>query len=120
MLLSVKDFFIKYYKVIIGVVIGLFILYWLIYFTTPKNQMSEVDKYKIQLIDEKIGEINKNQKKIDSNIIELKKELVGLNKTISTIKKEKIIIKEIYDKKINRVDELNDAQLDSFFTNRYQ
>jgi F0F1-type ATP synthase membrane subunit b/b' len=119
MLSSVKDFFVKYYKVIIGIVLGLFILYWFIYFTTPKNQMSEVDKYKIQLIDEKITEINKSQKKLDSNILELKKELVGLNKTISTIKKEKIIIKEVYDKKINRVDELNDAQLDSFFTNRY-
>lgn len=119
MLTSIKDFFVKYYKVIIGIVIGLFILYWLIYFTTQKNQMSEVDKYKIQLIDEKITQINKSQKKLDSTIVELKKELVGLNKTISTIKKEKIIIKEIYDKKINRVDELNDAQLDSFFTNRY-
>ena len=81
--------------------------------------MSEVDKYKIQLIDEKIGKINQSQKRIDSTISELNKELVGLNKTISTIKKQKVIVKKVYDEKINRVDELNDAQLDSFFSDRY-
>ena len=119
MITSVKDFFVKYYKVIIGIVIGLFLLYWFIYFTTKKNQMSEVDKYKIQLIDEKISKINESQKKIDSTITELNKELIGLNKTISKIKKEKIIVRKVYDEKINRVDGLNDAQLDSFFSDRY-
>lgn len=119
MLVSIKDFFVKYYKIMIAIVVGLFILYWFIYFATPKNQMSEVDKYKIQLIDEKIEKIDQSQKRIDSTISELNKELIGLNKTISTIKKQKVIVKKVYDEKINRVDELNDAQLDSFFSDRY-
>ena len=70
-------------------------------------------------IDEKIEKIDQSQKRIDSTISELNKELVGLNKTISTIKKQKVIVKKVYDEKINRVDELNDAQLDSFFSDRY-
>lgn len=120
MFTTVKNFLVKYYKEIIGLLIGLFILYWVIYITTPKKQMSGVDKYKIELIDNKIDEINKSQRKLDSTINLLNKELVSLNKTISTIKKEKIIVKKVYDEKINRVDGLNDVQLDSFFTNRYQ
>lgn len=120
MFTTVKNFLVKYYKEIIGLFIGLFILYWVIYFTTPKNQMSEVDKYKIELMDKKIDEINKSQIKLDSSINLLNEELVSLNKNISTIKKDKIIVKKVYDEKINRVDELNDAQLDGFFTNRYK
>jgi hypothetical protein len=116
----VKNFLVKYYKHIIGLFISLFILYWVIYFTTPKSEMSDLDKYKIELIDVKIDKINKSQIKLDSTIGKLKEELVGLNKNISTIKKEKITIKKVYDEKINRVDGLNDAQLDSFFTNRYR
>jgi protein-disulfide isomerase len=58
--------------------------------------------------------------RMDSTIKLFNQELVSLNKNISTIKKEKIIVKKIYDEKINRVDGLNDAQLDSFFTNRYK
>ena len=77
-------------------------------------------KYKIELINNKIDDINKSQKKLDSSIVLLNEELVSLNKNISTIKKEKIIVKKVYDEKINRVDELNDAQLDGFFTNRYK
>jgi len=116
----VKNFLVKYYKHIIGLFISLFILYWVIYITTPKNQMSDVDKYKIELMNYKIDEITKSQNKLDSSIKLLNQELVSLNKNISTIKKEKIIVKKVYNEKINRVDELNDAQLDSFFTNRYK
>ena len=120
MFTTVKDFLVKYYKEIIAFFVGLFILYWVIYFTTPKNQMSELNKYKIEQIDNKIGEIKVSQEKLDSSIIQLNKELVSLNKTISTIKNQKIIIKEIYNEKINSVDKLTDVQLDSFFTNRYK
>lgn len=120
MFTTVKNFLVKYYKEIIIFLICLFVLYWVIYFTTPKNKMPEVDKYKIELIDNKLDEITKSQKKLDSCINVLNKELIGLNKNISTIKKEKLIVKKVYDEKINRVDGLNDAQLDSFFTNRYQ
>ena len=120
MFTTVKNFLVKYYKQIIMLLICLFILYWVIYVTTPKNQMSGVDKYKIELINDKIDEITKSQNKLDSTIKLFNQELVSLNKNISTIKKKKIIVKKIYDEKINRVDELNDAQLDSFFTNRYK
>jgi len=120
MFITVKNFLVKYYKEIIGLFIGFFILYWVIYFSTPKNQMSGVDKYKIELMDDKIDEINKSQLKLDSSIKLLNEELISLNKNISTIKKQKIIVNRVYDKKINRVDGLNDAQLDSFFTDRYK
>ena len=64
MFTTVKNFLVKYYKQIIMLLIGLFILYWAIYLTTPKNQMSGVDKYKIDLINDKIDEITKSLSRV--------------------------------------------------------
>jgi hypothetical protein len=120
MIQNIKKFLIKYYKTIIKILIGLIILYWVIFFLTPKIQMSSESKSKIDSINNSIKTIEVIQKKMDSNIVQYNKEILNVDKKISDIKIEKTIIKEIYHEKIISVDNFNDIQIDSFFANRYQ
>jgi septal ring factor EnvC (AmiA/AmiB activator) len=120
MIQNIKKFLIKNYKTIIKISIGLIILYWVIFFLTPKIQMSSESKSKIDSINNSIKTIEVIQKKMDSNIVQYNKEILNVDKKISDIKIEKTIIKEIYHEKIISVDNFNDIQIDSFFANRYQ
>jgi len=81
--------------------------------------MSLGEKTKIDSLNKMMKELIKEQNKLDSTIILYNKEINDLDKNISSIKGQKTIIKEIYHDEINRVVNYNDAQLDSFFTNRY-
>jgi wobble nucleotide-excising tRNase len=120
MIQNIKKFLIKNYKTIIKILIGLIILYWVIFFLTPKIQMSSESKSKIDSINNSIKTIEVIQKKMDSNIVQYNKEILNVDKKISDIKIEKTIIKEIYHEKIISIDNFNDIQIDSFFANRYQ
>lgn len=119
MLETIKNFLFNNYKTIIKLSFGLFIFYWLIFVLTPSIQMSSQEKTKIDSLNIIIKEISKEQKKIDSSIIIFNKDIEKVDNNISTIKNQKTIIKEIYHDEINRVVNYNDAQIDSFFTNRY-
>jgi hypothetical protein len=108
------------YKTIIKVIVGLFILYWVLYVLTPKMEMSNVEKQKIDLINIGIEKIYKDQQRIDSNVILNNKKIEEIDVNINNIKGQKTIIKERYDKEIIRVDNYSDSDIDSFFTNRYK
>jgi exonuclease VII small subunit len=112
-------FLIKNFKTIIFIVFGIFITYWLIYVITPKLGMSELDKYKIDLLNKKIDDINKDQKKLDSSIAEYNKGIKIIDNNIENLKNQKIKVKEIYHEKIISIDTFNSKQLDKFFTDRY-
>ena len=58
----------KYYKYVIGGLVGLLILYVVIYVATPKPVMSELDKYKLDQLSKDINLILENQKKLDKQI----------------------------------------------------
>lgn len=120
MIQNIKKFLIKNYKTIIKILIGLIILYWVIFFITPKIQMSSESKLKIDSINNSIKTIEVIQKKMDSNIVQYNKEILDIDSKISDIKFEKTTIKEIYHEKIISVNNYNDIQIDSFFANRYQ
>lgn len=107
------------YKTILQLGFGIFVVYWMIFFLTPKIEMSEVDRYKIQQIDEFVKKTYENQLKLDSSIKEFNEEIEVVEMNIKRIKGEKTVIREIYHEEINRVNEYSDKQLDSFFTNRY-
>jgi wobble nucleotide-excising tRNase len=119
MIQNIKTFLIKNYKTIIKILIGLIILYWVIFFLTPKIQMSSESKSKIDSINNSIKTIEVIQKKMDSNIVQYNKEILDIDSKISDIKFEKTTIKEIYHEKIISVNNYNDIQIDSFFANRY-
>jgi hypothetical protein len=109
----------KYYKQVIAVVLGVAILYLVVYLATPKPQMSELDKYKLEQLNKDISKILENQKNLDIKIDSYKKELIKIDSTISKVKNQKTIIKEYYKDKGEKIDKMNKTQLDSLFRKRY-
>lgn len=109
----------KYYKQAISIILGIAILYLVVYLATPKPQMSELDKYKLEQLNKDISKILENQKKLDIKIDSYKKELAKIDSTISKVKNQKTIIKEYYKEKGEKIDKMNKTQLDSLFRKRY-
>jgi vacuolar-type H+-ATPase subunit I/STV1 len=115
----VLDFLKTHYKTIIKVIFGLFIIYWLLFFLTPKVQMAAESKQAIDSLNVEIKEIEKQQDSLSNSISEYKEEINLLDQHITTIQSQKTIIKEIYHEEIKRVNNYTDHELDSFFTVRY-
>ena len=115
----IKNFLVNHYQTIIKALFGLFILYWLIFFLTPKIEMSVGEKAQIDSLNNVVKNIYKEQQKLDSSIAVYNKEVEHIDDNISKIKGQKTIIKEIYHEEIKRAATYDDAKLDSFFTSRY-
>ena len=120
MIQTILNFIRGNYKTIIKGLVGLFILYWVIYVLTPTMQMSVQEKQKIDSLNIIIKEIFKDQQKLDSNILAYNKKIDEVDNHIDKIKGQKTIIKEIYHEEINRVASYTDNDIDSFFANRYK
>ena len=117
---TVLNFLKGNYKTLLKVVFGLFILYYLIFFLTPRVQMAADEKAKIDSLTQMIKGIELEQKKLDSNITSYNQKIDEVDNHIDKIKGQKTIVKEIYHEKINSVDKLTVRELDSFFTDRYK
>ena len=116
---TVLNFLKGNYKTLVKLVFGIFILYYLIFFLTPRVQMAADEKAKIDSLNTLIEEIHKDQLKLDSTIDGYNQKIDEVDDHIGKIKGQKTIVKEIYHEKINNVDKLSNPQLDSFFSNRY-
>jgi len=112
-------FLVKNYKTILSGLFGIFILYYLVFFLTPKIRMAEEEKNKLDSLNQMIKQIQLNQKKLDSNILGFNLKINEIDLNIEKLKGEKTIIREIYHEKINSIDKFTNPQLDSFFANRY-
>lgn len=117
---KVLEFAIKNYKTIVKVCFGLFILYYIIYFLTPNMKMSAEQVQKLDSLNVSIQKIESQNEYFEGRITDFNAQINQVDKNIQNIKGQKTIIKEYYHEKINNVDKLTDAELDSFFTNRYQ
>jgi hypothetical protein len=120
MLQIIKNFLVNHYQTIIKALFGLFILYWLIFFLTPKIEMSVGEKAQIDSLNNVVKNIYKEQQKLDSSIVVYNKKIDEVDNHIYKIKGQKTIIKKIYYEEINRVDSYTDNNIDSFFANRYK
>jgi len=119
MVQTIKNFVVNHYPTIIRGLFGLFFLYWLIFFLTPKIEMSAVEKAQIDSLNNVVKNIYKEQQKLDSSIAVYNKEVEHIDDKISKIKGQKTIIKEVYHEEIKRAATYDDVKLDSFFTSRY-
>ena len=117
---STGSFVTKNYKIILAVLFGLFVLYWLMFVLTPKMNMSVEEKAKIDSLNVLILEMNKNQQILDDKIDGINEEIVEVDKDIDKIKGQKTVVKEIYHEKINRVNTLTEPELDEIFSDRYK
>lgn len=108
-----------HFKSIIMAIFGLFLLYWILFFLTPKIQMDVESKQKIDSLTTFVKNIENEQKVLDDKIDGYGQDINNVENNITKIKSQKETIREIYHEQINSVNTYNDAQLDSFFTNRY-
>jgi vacuolar-type H+-ATPase subunit I/STV1 len=120
MLQVILNFIKSNYKTIIKLSFGVFILYYLIFFLTPKVQMSVEQKNKIDSLNILVKDLHQDNLKIEKEISEFENEVVEIDQNIQNIKGEKTIIKEYYHEKISNVDKLSVPELDSFFSKRYE
>jgi len=115
-----KEFLKTNLKDILIVGIGLFVIYLLVYLFTPKPQMSELDKYKLEQLNKDIDLILKNQQQLDKTIEGYKSELTKIDSTIAQVRNQKTIIREYYKDKGEEISKMDVAQLDSLFHKRYK
>lgn len=116
---KILTFLVENYKTILSGLFGLFILYYLVFFLTPRVKMADEQRQKLDSLNKMVQEIELQQKKLDSNILDFNNKVNEIDLNIDKLKGEKTIIREIYHEKINSVDKYTNPQLDSFFTNRY-
>lgn len=107
------------YKTIIKIVFGIFILYYLIFFLTPRVQMSVDQKQQLDSLNVVIKQLHEDNLKLESQISDFNQKINEVDNHIDKIKGQKTIVKEYYHEKINSVDKLTVRELDSFFTDRY-
>jgi len=117
---TVKNFFTNNYKTIIKVILGVIILYWLIFFLVPKNTMSSIDKDKLDSLTNIVNTLQKEQNVIEGKIDLVNQEVDKIDNNVSKIKTQKVKVVKQYHEEINRVDKYSEPELDSFFSNRYK
>ena len=116
---TIKNFVIKNYKTILSVLIGLFIVYWVMT-TLNTSTMSTIDKNKLDSLTNVVNEINKEQDILESKIELIDEEVEKIDDNISKVRTNKIKTGKKYHEEITRVDKYTEPELDSFFSNRYK
>ena len=114
------EFIKKYWKYVVGVILTIGVLYLIIYLATPKPEMSELDKYKLEQLDKNINLIIENQKKLDKQIEGYKNELSQIDSTIAKVKNQKIVVKEYYQEQGEKITEMKPSEIDKLFHDRYK
>jgi hypothetical protein len=114
------EFIKKYWKYVVGVILTIGVLYLIVYLATPKPEMSELDKYKLEQLDKDINLIIENQKKLDKQIEGYKNELSQIDSTIAKVKNQKIVVKEYYKEQGEKITEMKPSEIDKLFHDRYK
>ena len=114
------NFFRKNYKIITKFSFGLFILYYLIFFLTPKVKMSANQKQQLDSLNLVIQTLHEDNVNLEYRISDFYNQINQVDENISKIKNQKTIIREYYHEKVNNVDKLTVSEIDSFFANRYK
>jgi hypothetical protein len=110
----------KYWKYVVGAILTISVLYLIVYLATPKPEMSELDKYKLEQLDKDINLIIENQKKLDKQIEGYKNELSQIDSTIAKVKNQKIVVKEYYKEQGEKITEMKPSEIDKLFHDRYK
>lgn len=120
MIKKIWDFVIGNWRLMIKIIMGIFLLYWIIFILTPSIKMDAESRGKLDLLNESIERLESKQDSIQWKIDGFNEEVQKIDDKIGEIKGQKTIIKEIYHEKISSVNDYSDKQLDSFFSERYK
>jgi hypothetical protein len=105
------------HNIVIYIVAGL--LVYLIFTTNGIKTDIKGYKDRIEAIQTKVDSAQTVNKQIDTKIDSVKQTVVAITKEIHHIDKTITIVKKQTDEKINTVDKFSNAELEFFFTNRY-
>jgi len=109
----------KFKKQIAYVIVGLFVLYGIIWISTRKPQMPTEYKAAIDSLTKANAALAKHQAKLDSAIAANEAEVHKVDLEIHNIKEKTTVIKEYYHEISQQVDHYDATQVDSFFKSRY-
>jgi septal ring factor EnvC (AmiA/AmiB activator) len=115
-----KTIFLNNYKTLLYILFGVGALYLMVLFFTPKPEMSELDKYKLNQLNKDIQDIKNNQIKLDSTINNYEKEISKIDSTLAKVRNQKTIVKEYYKEKGEEITGMKPSQIDSLFHKRYK
>lgn len=104
-------------NIVLYIVAGL--LVYLIFTTNGIKTDIKGYKNQIELIQTKVDSAQTINKQIDTKVDSVKENVVSITKEIHHIDNTITIVKKQTDEKINTVDKFSNAELEFFFTNRY-
>jgi uncharacterized protein YdcH (DUF465 family) len=108
-----------YIKPITYTVVGLIVLYGVIYLFTRKPQMPAEYKAAIDSLNKVNAILIEKQNQLDSTIRVYESEVKAIDTKISSIKEKTTVIKEYYHEISQQTSHYNAAQVDSFFKSKY-
>jgi hypothetical protein len=100
--------------------LGLIVIYYMIFLFTPKPKMPAEDKAKIDALTQANIAIEKRQNKLDSLIGTYQTKIDSIDIELGNVKEKTTIIREYYHEVGQKVDKFTPSQIDSFFKFRYQ
>lgn len=109
----------KYKKQIVYVIVGLFLLYGIIWVATRKSQIPADIKATIDSLTNVNKQLIEHQKQIDSTIHIYEAEVKQVDYAIDHVKEKTTVIKEYYHEISQQVDNYTPTELDLFFKARY-
>jgi hypothetical protein len=108
-----------YIKPITYTVVGLIVLYGIIYLFTRKPQIPAEYKAAIDSLNKANAILSAEQKKLDSTITTYETKVDEVDIQIDNIKEKTTIVKEYHHEVIQQVNHYDATQVDSFFKSRY-
>lgn len=109
----------KYVKIALYILVGLVVMYGMIYIFTPKPQIPTEYKNALDSLAKENAALRDKQKQVDSAISSYQSQIFDLDYAIGNIKTKETVIKEYYHEVSNKVGEYTPTQVDSFFKARY-
>lgn len=109
----------KYWKTALYVILGILALYFVIRIATPKPQMSELDKFKLEQLDQNIQRLQKLQENLNDSLSVYQNKIDQIDEKIGNIKVEKKEVNNFYTQKRAEIQNADKKQVDSLLRSRY-
>lgn len=115
-----KNFITKYFKEILLTLLIFAVVFLLIKVFTPAPDKSELLKYKLQQLDDKINGLKQQQKQLDDSISMYKKDIERIDENVENIRSQKTVINNYYEEKDRDIKGWSNKQIDSSLRKRYK
>lgn len=109
----------KYWKHFVAIILAIVLLYGIVYLATPKPQMSELDKYKLEQLDQNIQKLQKLQQSLNDSLKVYQKKIDQIDERIGNIKVERKEVNNFYTQKREEIKNADKKQVDSLLRARY-